>query len=137
MVLSVTSPLRADELRSDEGGVSIPVPEGWTRRTTKLSATTVLALELTDPKAEASEPRSTILVNSLEMQAVDEKRAFEQAREYLPKPGDVVERPTGRYLRVDFDYEATDASGGKRKLFARVYAGLREKKLYYFILTTK
>lgn len=135
-VLLLSSPLRAEDLRSDEGGVSIPTPEGWTRRTAKLGATTLLALERSDPGVAASEPVPTIVVNSLDAQAMNEEKAFQQTREYLPNPGEVLERSSGRYLRVDFAYTSNDASGS-HALKSRLYAALREKKLYYFILTTK
>jgi hypothetical protein len=133
--LLVSAPLLAEDLRSDEG-VSIPVPQGWAQRTGKRGSTTVLALEAVEPNAAPDEFRSTIVVNSLETQAMTQEKAFQETRELLPKPGEIVDRPSGRYLRVDYDY-TVDTAPHPRKLMSRLYAGLREKRLYFFILTTR
>jgi hypothetical protein len=128
IVLSAAS-ARADELRSDEG-VAITPPTGWARQTAGLGVTTALKLERSE--ADAGAPHATIVVNILGgVQAMSEDKAFAQTRELLGKPGETVTRPSGTFLRIDFDYPVEG-----KALKARLYAALREKRLFYFIMTT-
>jgi hypothetical protein len=126
LTLSFVAAARAEDLRSDEG-FSIPVPEGWTRTTQKLNATTAIALERTD----AGDPHPRIAINTLPVQTVTEERAFQIVREMLDRPGEVVERTKGRFLKEEFD---DDGPAGKLK--HRAYAALRNKRIYFLILET-
>ena len=122
--VGMLAPARAEELRSNDG-VAIPLPAGWTRATGK--ATTAIALERTD----AGDPHPAIRVNTLPIQSVDEAGAFKLVREILERPGEVVERSTGRYIKFEIEYP-----GATSKVKDRFYVAYRNKRVYCFVIET-
>ncbi|MBI3724709.1 discoidin domain-containing protein [bacterium] len=127
LLLALAVPLGAEELRSDEG-VTIKLPDGWARRTAKLGPTTAIAIE----RAGSPDPRPAITVNVFLRDTITEEKAFKVASEIFGKAGEILERPSGRFYRVDLDADS-DAS----KMQTRVYVAHRDKRVYYFFLKAK
>ncbi|HZV01204.1 MAG TPA: hypothetical protein VFF73_31120 [Planctomycetota bacterium] len=127
IVLGVAGSALAEETRSDDWGVSTPVPDGW-RPGPKRSPAMAIALERSDVSAGL---RVAIVVNVAEVGSMTEEQAFSQARAYAPNRGEIVQRPNGRFLRIDF---TTD--NGDKRIATRYYAAFRDRRAYYFVLTT-
>lgn len=130
LVACVAAEARADEATAHGVTVSVPAGFRWLQDPPKKPASTVIWLQADG----GGDLPAVLLVNhGIAPAGATEESIFEGYREYAddPKDAQVVDLPSGRFLRVDFTVPRTDG----RTLRQRCYATLRAQHLYSFFLS--